>query len=49
MKSSVLASLLLLGLAPSPVARLDVAHQPFLDDFRAAEGRVRFIAVLSPT
>jgi hypothetical protein len=48
MKSSILV-LLLLGLAPSPVTRLDVAHQPFLDDFRAAEGSVRFIAVLSPT
>ena len=49
MKNTGLVSLLLLGLAPSPIARLDLEHQPFLDNFRAADGRVRFVTVLSPT
>ena len=52
MKSSMFVSLLLLALAPAPtdqVQRLELDHQPFLDDFRAADGRVRLVAVLSPT
>lgn len=46
------ASLLLLALTPSSaevVVRLELDHQPFLEDFGAANGRVRLLAVLSPT
>ncbi len=52
MKSPMFASLLLLALAPAPtdgVHRLELDHQPFVEDFRAADGRVRLVAVLSPT
>lgn len=46
---SLLVSLVFTGLAATTAERLDDAHQPFVDDFGAAEGRVRLVAVLSPT
>jgi hypothetical protein len=52
MKTPMFVSLLLLALAPAPTDqahKLELDHQPFLDDFRAAEGRVRLVTVLSPT
>ena len=51
MKISVFASLWLLALTPSAdvVQPLELDHQPFLEDFAAANGRVRLVAVLSPT
>jgi hypothetical protein len=52
MKISALASLLFLALAQTPtgqVQRLDLDHQPFVDAFKAADGSVRLVVVLSPT
>jgi hypothetical protein len=45
-------SLLFLALAQTPtgqVQRLELDHQPFLDEFKAADGRARLVVVLSPT
>ena len=41
--------MLLVTLAQARVTRLDVEHQPFLEDFRASDGRVRLVTLLSPT
>ena len=41
--------LLAVTTAPVNVARLELDHEPFLADFRAADGRVRFVTLLSPT
>ena len=49
MKSSILVSLSLATLVSTPAARLELDHQPFVENFRAADGRVRLVAVLSPT
>ncbi len=35
--------------APAQVERLDSEHQPLVRDFRASQGRVRLVAILSPT
>lgn len=45
----ILIGTLLQAGVPDPVKRLDVYHQPFLDDFRASDGRVRLVTLLSPT
>ena len=34
---------------PSPVARLDTDHEPFVKAFRASDGRARLVTLLSPT
>jgi hypothetical protein len=49
MQSSIVVSLSLVALTATPAARLGLDHQPFLEDFRAAEGRARLVTVLSPT
>jgi len=49
MPRSILVSLLPLLMAMTPASRLDVDHEPFLEDFRAADGRVRLVTLLSPT
>lgn len=54
MKITTLVSLLFLVLVRTTVGEVDVQrleldHQPFVDEFNAAEGRVRLVAMLSPT
>ena len=50
MKTSLLSfALVLFAVAPQSVQRLEVDHQRFIEDFRASDGRVRLVTILSPT